>query len=136
MRKYILLFLLAALLVVPTALTSQQNQQYLPFNITVKGLAPVLMSQTPQHADIIAIININGTDNAITVLQNVLAEKATPKGKNSEVNLLLSKADMDTVSNLQQTYGSQPKTFLITIRNTNDTNSSALQPVNLESLFR
>ena len=68
MKRLIFLSLLAALFILPVKLSSQENELS-PFTITVKGLAPILILKTPQQADIIAIINIKGTDNAITVLQ-------------------------------------------------------------------
>ena len=135
MRKYIFLSLLAALLILPHKLSSQQND-YSPFTIDVKGIAPTLMLKTPQQVDIIAIININGADNAITVLQNVNAQKAVQKGKNSEVTLMLSKADIDTINNLEKKFASAPKIFVITVRNNIDLKTYSLQPVSLETLFR
>ena len=135
MRILIFLSLLAALFILPVKLSSQENELS-PFTITVKGLAPILILKTPQKADIIAIINIKGTDNAITVLQNVQAQKAIQQGADSEITLMLSKADTETLNNLEKTYGSEPKTFLMTIRNNIDSQQYNMQPVSLESLFR
>ena len=135
MRILIFLSLLAALFILPFKLSSQENELS-PFTITVKGLAPILILKTPQKADIIAIINIKGTDNAITVLQNVQAQKAIQQGADSEITLMLSKADTETLNNLEKTYGSEPKTFLMTIRNNIDSQQYNMQPVSLESLFR
>ncbi len=135
MKRLIFLSLLAALFILPVKLSSQENELS-PFTITVKGLAPILILKTPQQADIIAIINIKGTDNAITVLQNVQAQKAIQQGADSEITLMLSKADTETLNNLEKTYGSEPKTFLMTIRNNIDSQQYNMQPVSLESLFR
>ena len=135
MKRLIFLSLLAALFILPIKLSSQENELS-PFTITVKGLAPILILKTPQQADIIAIINIKGTDNAITVLQNVQAQKAIQQGADSEITLMLSKADTETLNNLEKTYGSEPKTFLMTIRNNIDSQQYNMQPVSLESLFR
>lgn len=135
MKRLIFLSLLAALFILPVKLSSQENELS-PFTITVKGLAPILILKTPQQADIIAIINIKGTDNAITVLQNVQAQKAIQQGADSEITLMLSKADTQTLNNLEKTYGSEPKTFLMTIRNNIDSQQYNMQPVSLESLFR
>lgn len=135
MKRLIFLSLLAALFILPVKLSSQENELS-PFTITVKGLAPILILKTPQQADIIAIINIKGTDNAITVLQNVQAQKAIQQGSDSEITLMLSKADTETLNNLEKTYGSEPKTFLMTIRNNIDSQQYNMQPVSLESLFR
>lgn len=135
MKRLIFLSLLAALFILPVKLSSQENELS-PFTITVKGLAPILILKTPQQADIIAIINIKGTDNAITVLQNIQAQKAIQQGADSEITLMLSKADTETLNNLEKTYGSEPKTFLMTIRNNIDSQQYNMQPVSLESLFR
>ena len=135
MKRLIFLSLLAALFILPVKLSSQENELS-PFTIPVKGLAPILILKTPQQADIIAIINIKGTDNAITVLQNVQAQKAIQQGADSEITLMLSKADTETLNNLEKTYGSEPKTFLMTIRNNIDSQQYNMQPVSLESLFR
>ena len=93
------------------------------------------MLKNPEHTDIIAVVNKKGEDTAITVLQNVYAQKAVRNEENSDVTLLLKQEQVDVLNNLKKTYGTKLKKFIITVRNPQDNKNFSSGESTFSQLF-